>query len=209
MKQMKKSTRNLRHLLCLMTSGSELNSWWSYFRYVYQIHNAILKLTPDQHVDDAQQAFSFESKPCLHTGIPALEALHMAWKNCLKNPKFELFSDGLTTAMEKIAEYYEKTATSHAYTFVMCKFSNLSHFSKLNQYLPTVLDPDTKMSHFKKHWDKDLQDKVLESAEKIVHLNHPMTGSYSVDFFSFSIVQRTVPWDVWTEWCSTSYCQAR
>ena len=32
----------------------------------------------------------------------------------------------------------------------------------------TVLDPDTKMSHFKKHWDKDLQAKVLESSKEIV-----------------------------------------
>jgi hypothetical protein len=91
-----------------------------------------LLVTLYQHADDAQQAFSYESKPCLHTGIPALEALHTAWKNRLKNPKFELFSNGLTAAMEKIEEYYEKTATSHAYTFVMCKLVTYTNILKLN-----------------------------------------------------------------------------
>ncbi|KAF8957687.1 hypothetical protein BDZ97DRAFT_85576 [Flammula alnicola] len=72
-----------------------------------------------QHADDAQQAFSYDSKPCLHTGIPALEALHTAWKNRSKNAKFNMFSDALEAGMKKIEEYYEKTATTHAYTFVM------------------------------------------------------------------------------------------
>ena len=31
-----------------------------------------------------------------------------------------------------------------------------------------VLDPETKMNHFMKHWSKPLQDKVLESTETIV-----------------------------------------
>jgi len=29
-----------------------------------------------------------------------------AWKNGLKNPKFDLFSDGLEAAMENVEEYY-------------------------------------------------------------------------------------------------------
>ena len=31
-----------------------------------------------------------------------------------------MFSDGLYVAMEKVEEYHEKMATSHAYTFLMC-----------------------------------------------------------------------------------------
>jgi len=31
-----------------------------------------------------------------------------------------------------------------------------------------VLDPDTKMTHFKKHWDSELQGEVLKTAEEIV-----------------------------------------
>ena len=112
-------------------------------------------LTLVRHTDDAEPAFLYESRPCLHTGIPALEALHTAWKNRSKNPKFNLFSDGLAAAMKKIEEYYEKTATSHAYTFVMRKLITWSYFLIAN-LCPTVLDPDTKMNHFKKHWDKEL-----------------------------------------------------
>ncbi|KAF8805225.1 hypothetical protein BYT27DRAFT_7105125, partial [Phlegmacium glaucopus] len=74
------------------------------------------------HADDAQQAFSYNSKPCLHMGIPALEALHTAWKNHLKNPKFDLFLDGLEAVMVKVEEYCVGTATLHAYTFVMCAY---------------------------------------------------------------------------------------
>ena len=57
--------------------------------------------------------------PCLQSGIPALEALHTAWKNHSTNVKYELFSHGLDKAIEKVEEYYEKTGTSDAYTFVM------------------------------------------------------------------------------------------
>ena len=69
--------------------------------------------------------------------------------------------------MGKVEEYYDKTATLHAYTFMMC-----AHFFLLfgihSLILLIVLDPDTKMNHFVKHWSKPLQDKVLESAETIV-----------------------------------------
>lgn len=33
-----------------------------------------------------------------------------------------------------------------------------------------VLDPRAKLDHFKRHWDDDLQDDVLNIAEKIVRL---------------------------------------
>ena len=71
--------------------------------------------------------------------------------------------------MEKVEEYYNKTATSNAYTFVMgaCSFFVLAVHSLI---LVIVLDPDTKMSHFTKHWTKSLQDKALESTEAIVCL---------------------------------------
>lgn len=82
----------------------------------------------DEHADDAQQAFSYESRPCLHTGNPALEALHTAWKNHSKLAKFEMFSIGLDAAMKKVEEYYEKTVTSHAYTFTMCQYTTPYHY---------------------------------------------------------------------------------
>jgi len=69
--------------------------------------------------------------------------------------------------MGKVEEYYDKTATSHAYTFVMCVYFFLSFVIHGIIFL-IVLDPDTKMNHFVKHWSKPLQDQVLESAETIV-----------------------------------------
>jgi hypothetical protein len=51
----------------------------------------------------------------------------------LKNPKFDLFSAGLEAAMERVEEYYNKTATSHAYTFVMREYFFLDlRFSMAN-----------------------------------------------------------------------------
>ena len=41
-------------------------------------------------------------------------------------------------------------------------------FFVIHLILLIVLNPDTKMSHFTKHWTKSLQDKALKSAETIV-----------------------------------------
>ncbi|EDR00881.1 uncharacterized protein LACBIDRAFT_312828 [Laccaria bicolor S238N-H82] len=99
--------------------------------------------------DCAQQAFSYDDSPTLHSGIPALEALHKAWSSRAKRPKYQDFTEALAAAAEKIEEYYEKTSTSHAYTLVM------------------LLDPEKKMDYFKKHWSEELQKEVIESAEEI------------------------------------------
>ena len=82
--------------------------------------------------------------------------------------------------MEKVSEYYDKTATSHAYTFVMCAWFFL-FFVIHSLILLIVLDPDTKMNHFVKHWSKPLQDEVLESAETIVRSLY----SYPLSFTHF------------------------
>ena len=100
-----------------------------------KIQDVVLLLTLQtlhQHVDDAQQAFRMKVSHAFTLVFQLFEALYTAWKNRSKNPKFELFSDGLTAAMEKIEEYYEKTATSHAYTFLMCKLISFTRFWKLN-----------------------------------------------------------------------------
>ena len=86
----------------------------------------------------------------------------------LENVKYELFSHGLDMAMEKVEEYYNKMATTDAYTFVMGACVFFSFFVMCNLILLIVLNSDTKMSHFTKHWTKPLQDKVLESTEAIV-----------------------------------------
>jgi hypothetical protein len=74
-----------------------------------------------QHADRAQQAFSSDEGPSLHSGLPALEALHKAWSSRSEKGKYSDFRDALTDAAAKIAEYYDKTATSDAFNFAMCK----------------------------------------------------------------------------------------
>jgi hypothetical protein len=74
-----------------------------------------------QHADRAQQAFSSDEGPSLHSGLPALEALHKAWSSRAKKPKYFDFRNALNDAAAKIAEYYDKTATSDAFILAMCK----------------------------------------------------------------------------------------
>ncbi|KIK83317.1 hypothetical protein PAXRUDRAFT_153260 [Paxillus rubicundulus Ve08.2h10] len=63
------------------------------------------------------------------------------------------FSLGLDAAIEKIGEYYDKSADSEAYT--------ITNFI-------LVLDPSLKDAHFKKHWGADLHAEVIQHAELIV-----------------------------------------
>ena len=73
-----------------------------------------------QSADLAQQAFSYDSTPTLHTGLPALKALHKSWKMKAGALKYSPFVDALEAVLMKVEEYYDKTSISHAYTFVMC-----------------------------------------------------------------------------------------
>jgi hypothetical protein len=73
-----------------------------------------------QRADSAQHAFSSDQGTTLHLALPALEALHKAWSTRLKREKYQYFAPALDAGLEKIAEYYERTADLDAYTFVMC-----------------------------------------------------------------------------------------
>ncbi|KDR70562.1 hypothetical protein GALMADRAFT_229955 [Galerina marginata CBS 339.88] len=78
------------------------------------------------------------SKPCTRHGRTVQKIRNLT---CSRTP--------WDAATKKVEEYYNKTATSHAFTFDM------------------LLDPDTEMNHFKKHWSQDLQNDILKSAENI------------------------------------------
>jgi hypothetical protein len=82
-----------------------------------------------QHADRAQQAFSSDEGPSLHSGLPALEALHKAWSSRAKKAKYSHFRGALDEAAAKIAEYYDKTATSDAFIFSMCQLCFLDNRS--------------------------------------------------------------------------------
>jgi len=50
-----------------------------------------------------------------------MEGLYNAWTTRAKKQKYAPFVEALNAAAAKIDEYYQKTATSHAYTFAMRK----------------------------------------------------------------------------------------
>lgn len=74
-----------------------------------------------QYADQAQQAFLSSHTLSLHNALPAIEALHAAWSKKAESTraKYKLFKEGLVAAMEKLEEYYEKTAQSDVHIFAM------------------------------------------------------------------------------------------
>jgi len=55
-----------------------------------------------QSADLAQQAFSYDSTPTLHTGLPALKALHKLWQMKAGTAKYSPFVDALEAALMKV-----------------------------------------------------------------------------------------------------------
>lgn len=56
----------------------------------------------------------------MHRGLPALEALHKSWTSRLDKPKYAEFRTAIQAGLNKVEEYYQKTADSDVYTFAMC-----------------------------------------------------------------------------------------
>jgi hypothetical protein len=52
--------------------------------------------------------------------LPALEALHNAWSSQAQKDKYSHFEIPLDSAVETIAEYYDKTSTLDAFVLSMC-----------------------------------------------------------------------------------------
>lgn len=75
--------------------------------------------TSCQYANDIQQRFSSETEATLCHGIPALEELYSEWEFRSKQSKYANMAPALQAGMAKIDEYYNKTATSHAYSFAM------------------------------------------------------------------------------------------
>ncbi|KIK92652.1 hypothetical protein PAXRUDRAFT_792053 [Paxillus rubicundulus Ve08.2h10] len=73
------------------------------------------------HADNAQQSFSSDKGCTLQHALPALEALHKAWTIHSDYKRYAPFKDGLDAATDKLAEYYNCTADSNAYTLSICK----------------------------------------------------------------------------------------
>lgn len=86
---------------------------------------------PEQHSDNAQQAFSSDTGPALYFALPALEGLHKAWTSHLNSPKYAPFHAALTAATDKIHEYYKKSAECDAYIISMCTSISYTVFAFL------------------------------------------------------------------------------
>ncbi|KAG2079500.1 uncharacterized protein F5147DRAFT_661838 [Suillus discolor] len=95
----------------------------------------------------AQHSFSSEEGPTLHLALPALKALHSAWSSHSAWIKYIDFHQALDAAVDKISDYYMKSASSDAHIMAM------------------LLDPTQKAAHIRRHWGNDLLHEVLENAK--------------------------------------------
>ena len=82
--------------------------------------------------------------------------------------KYAPFHTALEAGVAKVEEYYEKITDNQAYIISMREFLLL--FSAFFSYSLSlvVLNTEEKTNHFKKHWNKDLQNKVRVVAEDVV-----------------------------------------
>ncbi|KAF8220030.1 hypothetical protein L208DRAFT_1336177, partial [Tricholoma matsutake] len=99
---------------------------------------------------NAQQALSSDRGSTLHLALPALAALHKSWTKQAECIKYFDFVPALNAGLAKIAEYYDCTADSDAYTFAM------------------LVDPSQKMEHICKYWGQGKLESILKEAEETV-----------------------------------------
>ncbi|KAN0094364.1 Ribonuclease H-like domain containing protein [Tylopilus felleus] len=81
----------------------------------------------------------------------SLEALHKAWHSRSLKVDYVDFRVGLEAGVNKIAEYYEKSADSDVYIMAM--------------HMQSLLDPVQKAGHIRCHWGKELCDEAIKHAE--------------------------------------------
>ena len=120
---------------------------------------------PYKHANIAQQAFSAAARPTLHNALPAIEKLYSAWEKASEKPRYAQFKPALNAAMEKLNEYYERTADSDAHIIAMGILFHSLCVIWFNQQ-DLALDPRHKFGHFKKHWNTEQQrevDKVVQA----------------------------------------------
>ncbi|KAF8814624.1 hypothetical protein BYT27DRAFT_7081859, partial [Phlegmacium glaucopus] len=72
--------------------------------------------------EKAQQVFSSSTVPTLCNAVPALEKLYTTWEKQQEQPEAAPFQDAIDMAMEKINQYYEKTAESDAHIMAMREY---------------------------------------------------------------------------------------
>ncbi|KAJ6607651.1 ribonuclease H-like domain-containing protein [Mycena sp. CBHHK59/15] len=114
--------------------------------------------------EHSQHKFSSDLKSTLHVALPALEALHAGWTKCAADAKYSDFKDALEQALEKVDEYYQKTANSNTYMFAMGNYLGFARHKSPDTF--AVLDPAKKLSYFEKHWPATLQGEAKADMEE-------------------------------------------
>jgi len=79
-----------------------------------------------QHTDRAQQAFLAAACPSLYWALPTIETMYAQWDKASSKPWYHFFIPALQAGMEKLDEYYQRTATSDAHIIAMGKWSQIS-----------------------------------------------------------------------------------
>ncbi|KAF9034074.1 hypothetical protein BJ165DRAFT_745549 [Panaeolus papilionaceus] len=73
--------------------------------------------------------------------------MYSSWEKASLLKCYAPFRPAIEAAMEKIEEYYERTAESDAHIIAM------------------VLDPRSKLGHFKDHWGLELLEDVKQTLQ--------------------------------------------
>jgi hypothetical protein len=117
------------------------------------------------HADGAQQLFLSEEGPTLHLAIPAIERLCKAWSSQREREKYKPYASALDAGIKKLDDYHAKLVLIDVVIISLCMYP--SHTSFRSAYMPsTVLDPTTKMQHFKRNWTTAEQTRAISIAEK-------------------------------------------
>ena len=97
----------------------------------------------------------------LHNALPALERLYAKWEKASNKARYEKFKSALIAGMAKLNEYYQHSGASDAHLLAMGKPSVPASFILTDTAV--VLNPISKMNHFKKQWSRDLVSEVEDA----------------------------------------------
>lgn len=69
-----------------------------------------------------QQYFSAEKQPTLWRALPALERLQSTWEDKRDNPRFDIYRNAITAALDKIRKYYTRFDDKPAFILALGEY---------------------------------------------------------------------------------------
>ncbi|PPQ84409.1 hypothetical protein CVT24_009522 [Panaeolus cyanescens] len=131
-----------------------------------------------QVADDAQHAFSAAARPTLHNALPAIEKMYSKWEKASEMVEYARFKPALAAGMQKIEEYYERTAAS-------CM----------------ALDPRKKFAHFERNWGTDLANDVKLTVQTKAFVDIQAFSDASTGFgIGICVGERWRAWHLLPKW---------